>query len=192
VGLRPGDPYYVMFPVSAPGGGTSNVDSGEPSVEVYHNGSLDSTFTNALAVTNPVTGLYLVSGANVPAYAGGDVFDVFTTVVVDSVTSQARIDHQIVDRLPTVPKNTALNGFPFYAVLASDHVTPATGKTNTFTCTRSIDGGAFASTANGSTETANGWYKINLAASDLNGNNIAFLFTVAGADPVPFVLQTTP
>jgi hypothetical protein len=78
-----------------------------------------------------------------------------------------------------VKKNTALNNFQFFMRDASN---PAIGKTGlTVTATRSIDGGAFAACANAPVEIGNGWYKINLAAADLNGDTIALNFSSSGA-----------
>jgi hypothetical protein len=52
----------------------------------------------------------------------------------------------------------------------------------TVTATRSIDGAAFGACANSASEIGNGWYKINLAAADLNGAVIILRFTATGAD----------
>lgn len=94
--------------------------------------------------------------------------------------------------LPTrITKNVALANFPFLMILASDDISPATGLT--VTATRSIDGEAFASAANAVTEIASGWYKINLAASDLNGDTIALRFTAPTANDrnITIVTQAT-
>jgi hypothetical protein len=97
----------------------------------------------------------------------------------------------ILARLPVRPtKNTALAAFPFLMVDSTDHVTGETGLT--VTATRSIDGGAFAACANAVTEVANGLYKINLAASDLNGDTIVLRFIAAGADPRVIGILTQP
>jgi len=78
-------------------------------------------------------------------------------------------------------KNTAYTNFPFFMVLSSDHITPATGKT--VTCQRSIDDGAFAACANSASETGSGKYCIDLAASDLNGSKfVTFKFTETDCD----------
>lgn len=79
-----------------------------------------------------------------------------------------------------VTKNVALSNFQFLMVLASDHVTGATGLT--VTATRSLDGAAFAACANAVTEVANGMYKITLAAADLNADTVVLKFTAATAD----------
>jgi hypothetical protein len=93
--------------------------------------------------------------------------------------------------LPTrITKNVALAAFPFFLVDSTDHVTGKTGAA--VTPTRSIDGAAFAACANAVVEIANGWYKIDLAATDLNGNTIALKFTAAGADPRMVTIVTQP
>lgn len=85
------------------------------------------------------------------------------------------------DNLPAgIKKNTALNNFEILLVSSSDHISPVTGAT--VTATRSIDGGAFAACANSVTEVSGGVYKINLAASDLNGDVITLKFSATGAD----------
>lgn len=88
-----------------------------------------------------------------------------------------------------VKKNTALAGFMFFMADSADHVTPKTGLT--ITATRAIDGGAFAGCANSAAEIANGVYKIDLAAADLNGNNIILKFTSAGADQTTILVVTS-
>jgi hypothetical protein len=87
-------------------------------------------------------------------------------------------------------KNTALSNFPFYLVLSSDHVTPATGKT--VSAYRSIDGGAFAACTNSPTEISNGFYKIDLSAADMNGDTISLRFSATGADQRPAIILTQP
>ena len=85
-------------------------------------------------------------------------------------------------------KNTALTAFMFLMLDSTDHVTPKTGLT--VTATRSLDGAAFAACANAVTEVSNGWYKINLDATDTNANVIAFKFTSAGADATNMLAVT--
>lgn len=93
------------------------------------------------------------------------------------------------DNLPDgVTKNTALNNFEFLLVDSTDHVTPKT--LQTVTATRSIDGAAFGACANAVAEVSSGIYKINLAASDLNGDVITFRFTAAAADDRLITIKT--
>jgi len=79
-----------------------------------------------------------------------------------------------------VRKNVALANFQFLMVDSADHITPKTGLT--VTAERLIDDGIFGACANAVVEVASGIYKVNLAATDLNGNVITLKFTAAGAD----------
>jgi hypothetical protein len=74
-------------------------------------------------------------------------------------------------------KNAAYSGFSFPMYDSSGN--PKTGLT--VSATRRIDAGSFAACANAVTEVSNGWYSVDLAASDLNGNTIALRFSAAGA-----------
>jgi hypothetical protein len=113
------------------------------------------------------------------------------SILVDTGTDiPATIAAVQADLPQRITKNTALAGFPFFVVLTSDHVTGATGKT--VTATRSLDGAAFGSCANSVSEIANGWYKIDLAAGDLNGNCVALKFTATDCDARMITLITQP
>lgn len=94
------------------------------------------------------------------------------------------------DLVVRLAKNTAFAAFPFKMVSSSDHVAPATAIT--VTAQRSIDGGAFAACANPVVEISAGWYKIDLAAADLNGDAIALKFGGSGADQVDITILTQP
>jgi hypothetical protein len=85
-------------------------------------------------------------------------------------------------------KNTQLTAFMFKMVLASDHITAATGKT--ITANRVIDGGAFGACTNAPTEISAGWYKITLSAADMNGTTIALKFTEASCDQRDILIIT--
>lgn len=89
-----------------------------------------------------------------------------------------------------IPKNTALPGFQFYMALSSDHQSPATGAS--VTAVRSIDGAAFASCFATPVELGSGWYKIDLAATDLNGELIALSFSATSCDTTLVTLVTQP
>ena len=90
-----------------------------------------------------------------------------------------------------IKKNSALNNFAFLMVLSSDHVSPGTGLT--VAVQRSIDGAAFVNATNTpATEVANGVYKINLSAADLNGDVIVLKCTSATADQRIVVIATEP
>lgn len=87
-----------------------------------------------------------------------------------------------------IKKNTALPAFMFTMIDSSDHASPITGRT--ITAERSIDGAAFAACANSAAEISDGWYQINLAAADLNGDVIALRFAASGADDRGFTIVT--
>jgi hypothetical protein len=87
-------------------------------------------------------------------------------------------------------KNTALAKLEFMMTDSTNHV-PATGKT--VTCTRSIDGGAFAAgTLANVTEVAFGMYYVDFATGDLNGNVITLRATATGCDDTFVTLTTSP
>jgi hypothetical protein len=76
-------------------------------------------------------------------------------------------------------KNAALTNFEF--AMFDSTGAPKTGLSG-FTSTRSIDGAAFAAGAIGAVaEVANGVYKCDLGAGDLNGDVVTFAFAAAGA-----------
>ena len=86
-------------------------------------------------------------------------------------------------------KNTALSGFSFIMTDSTNHA-PKTGLT--VTTTVSLDGASAVATTNSVTEVANGEYKINFAAGDLNANSVMFRATATGADDCNLLLVTTP
>ena len=76
----------------------------------------------------------------------------------------------------------------FLMVLASDHLTGATGLTPTVTIKKS--GGAFAAAAGTVTEDAYGWYVVNLTVVDTNTEgDLSYHITGTGADATDFVDQ---
>jgi hypothetical protein len=84
--------------------------------------------------------------------------------------------------IATLPRATAFSNYPLRLRLTSDKFTAVTGAT--VTCTRSLDGAAFAGcTTSASTEVASGWYKHNLSAADLTGDVIILRFTSTGGSP---------
>lgn len=76
----------------------------------------------------------------------------------------------------------------FLMVLASDHVTGATGLVPVVTISKAS--GSFAGAGGAVSEIGNGWYKIVLTTTDVNTvGDLAFHITVATADPTDFVDQ---
>lgn len=143
----------------------------------------------------------VIVGAEVVGVTPDDIpsaVDVRTEMDSNS-TKLANLDATVSSRLASsgvsaalnkIRKNAALNNYMFKMVDAVDLVTPKTGLT--VTPTRSIDGGAFSACANSVSEVSNGWYKINLAAADTNGDVIVPRMTAAGAAPHEAVLFTQP
>lgn len=132
-----------------------------------------------------------VDAAALAADAGTEIAAAVWDRLESNITTASSIGVKLKNTLPSrVTKNTALSNFEFLMLDSTDHVTGKTGLT--ITSERSIDGGAFASTTNSAAEVANGIYKINLSAADLNGDVITLKFTSAGADGrfVTIVTQT--
>lgn len=145
--------------------------------------ALNSTDTNTLgplmvAVSEagalPVYREFMVVPANVydSLVAGTDTLDVTATIST---------------RLKT---NQALNSFHFLMTDSTTH-NPATGKT--VTVTRAIDTGAFGAGTIGSvTEVANGIYRVDLPAADLNGAVVTLRATASGCDDLLMTLVLEP
>jgi hypothetical protein len=135
----------------------------------------------ALAAGHVSLFLFLQAGgspAASDALIGSDEFDWTGTAVVGQTGDNfAFLSAHLPGRMA---KNVAFSNFEFVMVDSTDHVTPKTGLT--ITAQRSIDGAAFAACANAPTEVGNGTYKIDLAASDLNGNAVTLRFAATGAD----------
>lgn len=107
---------------------------------------------------------------------------VFTTagqIDATAITVSDKTGYSIAAGQLFVKKNTALSNFTFVMTDSSTNA-PLAGLT--VTATRSIDGAAFGACANSVTEISSGFYKINLAAADLNGTVIALRFTASGAN----------
>ena len=94
------------------------------------------------------------------------------------------------DNLPSgTPKNVALANFGFLMVLASDHLTPATGKTLTEEISK--DGGAFTACTNNSAEVSSGIYKISLTQAEMNADVIVLKFTETNCDQRTITILTS-
>ena len=101
----------------------------------------------------------------------------FAQAAADKVWSSTT---RTLSTTPGVKKNTALANFEFFMRDSTDHVSGKTGLTVVEEV--SIDGAAFTALTNTFAEVANGIYKIDLAAADVNGNVITLKFTATGAD----------
>lgn len=194
---------------------TSNTSAITESFSVFNNGTLSSAAftapttddfsigTVAAAIGFPGTFEnaayqgYLDIGAVQRAAGGADPAGVTTLLARLTSGRATNLDHLDADissraapLTGPIKKNTAFAGFTFFMALASDGKSP--GLLKTITATRSLDGGAFAACANAAVEVTGGWYKITLAAADLNANSVALEFTAVACDPTRFNLVTTP
>ncbi len=133
-------------------------------------------------VTGTVSSVVGNVGGSVASILGVTFPSNFSTLSIDS-NGNVKIQGAI-------KKNTALAGFQFYMALASDHVSPGTGKT--ISSTVSLNGSAFSSTSNSATEIGNGWYTIDLAATDVNGATVAFSFAASLCDTTIMTAVTQP
>lgn len=128
-----------------------------------------------------------VTGAvgSVTGNVGGNVVGSVASVTgaVASVTAAVAVTSNI-------KKNQALSKFQFLMTDSTNHA-PKTGLV--VTCSRSIDGGAFATgTLANITEIANGTYTVDFGAGDLNGNVIVLQSTAAAADTTFDRIVTQP
>ena len=149
-------------------------------------------YVPAAAETDTV-GPYFLQIAKAGYISGGAVYEVSPDVGVTNGAYDAHLVSVATNgsgNFNTVRKNTALNAWMFKMVDATDKYTAETGVT--VTATRSLDGAAFGACANSAVEVSNGWYKIDLAAADLNANIVVLRFTAAGCAPYEAVLVTNP
>ena len=149
---------------------------GDLAFYITASGADDTDFCDQVVVDLPGATVSSVTGA--VGSVTGAVGSVTAGVTVTTNNDKTGYSLTAGQLLPA--KNAGLNNFEFYLTSSTDHISPATGAT--VTAQRSIDGGAFASCANSVAEVSNGVYKINLAASDLNGTVITLRFTATTAD----------
>lgn len=161
------------------------------------------------SVTGDVGGKVVGSVASVVGNVGGNVVGSVGSVTagVTVTTNNDKTGYSLTQSFPSnfasmaitaaglvsptsnVKKNTASAGFSFVMTDATTH-TPQTGLT--VTGERSLDGAAFGALANAITEVAEGWYTIDLAAADVNGDHVALRFTATGADDCNIAFVTDP
>lgn len=169
---------------------TSGTGAGQARLVTGYTGASKVATTGPNWTTNPdsTSVFFLADWAGGTAIQTGDSYGRLGAPAGASVSADiAAIKAELPQR---VTKNTALAKFMFFMVSSTDHVTGKTGLT--VTATRAIDGGAFGACANSATEIANGWYYLDLANTDLNGNVIAFNFTGTGADVRAITVITQP
>jgi hypothetical protein len=138
--------------------------------------------------TSSSIGKSLYTSGNAPGAASGIALVGSNMGTVTSVTNPVTVG-TVNSTASNIKKNTALANFEFVMRNSTTHV-PQTGLT--VTATRNIDNAGFGACANAVSEVANGWYVINFAASDLNGNVIAFRMTATSADDLDFTIVTQP
>lgn len=123
----------------------------------------------------------VTAGVTVAAVSAGILPSNFSVLGIDATGN--------VKTQSTIKKNAIVSGFSFVMTDNTTH-NPRTGLT--VSANRSIDGAAFAPCVNNVTEISNGIYTINLAAADVNGNNIMLRFVAASADDQDLLLITNP
>jgi len=143
--------------------GTTKVASVAPNLATNPDGT-------SVFILIPIDGV--VVGADAKAILSSDPHTGAVVPTVTSVTNDVKISSAF-------KKNAAYVNYMFLMVDDTDGKTPETGLTG-ISCTRSIDGAAFGACANSASEVGNGWYKIDLAAGDLNGDEIVLRFTKSG------------
>jgi hypothetical protein len=159
---------------------------------VLSSGRVDATVgaMQADVVTASAIALDAIGASELAATAVNEIRDAILSDSTAFAGASIAAIKAKTDNLPEgVKKNTALNNFEFFMADSADHVTGKTGLTVTGTV--SIDGAAFTALTNSVTEVANGIYKIDLAAADLNGTFLTLKFTATGADATLISLKTT-
>ena len=127
---------------------------------------------------------------NVGAWNGAAVLALPTNFTLLAIDGSGGVTVGAVEAAASnIKKNQALSNFKFVMTNAVTRL-PQTGLH--VTSTRDIDGNGFGPCANGATEVGSGWYSINLAASDMNGNVIALRFTAPSAADTNMSLITQP
>lgn len=101
------------------------------------------------------------------------------TTMIYSDTTQIVSDIAALDA-GTIPKNQAFSDFQFEMRLATDHVTPATGKTVSGEV--SLDGAAYTAVAGTISELSDGTYTFDAAAADTNCDFGTWKFSGSGCD----------
>lgn len=195
-GIGTGAGWWMSGGVTGPGASlTGGATSGAGFVISTTNGdglSIIPTAGNAIVATGNGTSKHgavftggtagVSDGLKAVAGTGGvDVRGNITGNITGSVGSVAST---------VLKKNIALANFEFMMTDSTNHA-PAT--TKTVSCTRSIDGGAFAAgTLANVAEIAFGMYRVDFGTADLNGNVITLRATATGCDDTLITLTTSP
>lgn len=133
----------------------------------------------------PVFHEFMILPANVydSLVGGTDTLQADVTQISGSAvsTSTAQLGVNVVtvaDAYVPVKKNVAVTKFPFYMELTATG--PATGKTVTVQVSK--DGGAFSTVSDTVTEISGGWYEVDLSATELNADTVAFKATATACN----------
>ena len=190
-----GDGATPLYDVRLAGAaaGAAPTASGTPTL-LTHANYTDGLFEIAIDSTGYTTGseyavfcTLTISSVNPAGFVGSFIVRAAALTLYEVVTAIKTA----TDNLPSAVKKNTARRLHFYMVLASDHVTPATGLT--VAATRALDGAVVFTAATGAvTEVASGWYFIDAAAGDLNGDTVAWKMTAATADPCCFSMLTEP
>ena len=188
-----GDGATPLYDVRLAGAasGAAPTASGTPTLLTHANYS-DGLHEIAIDTTGYAAGEYgvfcaiTISSVNPAGFVGSFIVRAAALTLYEVVTAIKTN----TDNLPSAVKKNTARRLHFYMVLAADHVTPATGLT--VAAARALDTGAFAGAAGAVTEVSAGWYYIDAAAGDLNGDSVAWKMTSATADPCCFSILTEP
>ncbi len=158
--------------------------TGVPKVDVVDwLGSAPSSLSSGKVLSDPwpiaVPGAYAAGSAGYVLGNLGAAADPWSTALPGGY-SPGEAGYILGNRI-AVQSNTVTGvGLPnFMFVMVDTAGVPRTGLS--VVPQRSIDGAAFGACDNAVSEVTNGWYKIDLSSSDLNGTVIALRFTATGA-----------
>lgn len=158
----------------------------------YYAKLVDTTDTNTLgrltvAVAEsgalPIRQDYAILPANVwDSLFSNDLLQVDLTQIAGAAvsTSTAQLGVNVVgytDAAGPLKKNVAVAKFMFHMQLSNGN----NGTGLTVDTEVSKDGGAFANTTDTATEVSGGWYEVDLSATEMNADTIAFKATATGA-----------
>jgi len=155
---------------------------------------------NAVSLAEVIRAIHTdVTGLNGDAMRGTD------SAALATVCTEARLAELASANLPAdvdqikadlpigITKNVALSDFEFFMEDSTDDISGKTGLTFAAADSqRSIDGGAFGNSTNVPTEVANGIYKVDLSAADLNGDVVTFKWIGTGANVTFMTIKTQP
>lgn len=162
---------------SASAGGLPTVGTGASQIDVDSSGRVNIGKWLGTIVTAATAGIPDVNAKNVANAAVNNLISGRVDTSVGAIAAGVTVT---LANVQGVKKNTALANFKF--VMFDSSGNPKTGIA-TVNCYRTIDGGTEAATATATaTEISAGMYRVNLAAADLNGDEIMFRAAGSGAN----------